>query len=168
MNTKTIRIRPAEPADAHGVAGVHDAAWMEAYRGIIPGKELERMVQRRGAHWWQRAIQRGSRIVVLDFADQIAGYASYGRNRAMSLPYSGEIFELYLKPEYQGLGLGRRMFETARRQLSNHGLTSLVVWTLAENERAVDFYETLGGLLVGRAQETFGGAARERLAFGWR
>ena len=168
MSTRTIRIRTAEPADAAGVAAVHDAAWMEAYRGIIPGTHLERMVQRRGETWWANAITKGSRIVVLDVQDTIAGYASYGRNRAVSLPYRGEIFEIYLLPEYQGLGFGRRLFTAAQRELANHGLTSSVVWSLADNERAVGFYENLGGFLVGRAHETFGDVSRERLAFGWR
>ena len=167
MSTRTIRIRVAEPADAAGVASVHDAAWMEAYRGIIPGAHLERMVQRRGRAWWANAIARGSRIAVLDFNDCIAGYASYGRNRATSLPYRGEIFELYLLPEYQGLGFGRRLFSAAQRELANHGLNSLVIWSLADNDRAVRFYEKLDGLLVGRAHETFGDVSRERLAYGW-
>jgi ribosomal protein S18 acetylase RimI-like enzyme len=168
MSTRTIRIRVAETGDAEGVAAVHDVAWMEAYRGIIPGAHLDRMVQRRGTAWWANAIAKGSRIVVLDFNDTIAGYASYGRNRAGSLPYRGEIFELYLKPEYQGLGFGNRLFSSVQRELANHGLTSLVVWSLADNDRAVRFYEKLGGLLVGRAHETFGNVSRERLAFGWR
>lgn len=168
MSIRTIRIRTAETADAAGVAAVHDAAWMEAYRGIIPGPHLERMVQRRGPRWWENAIARGSRIVVLDFDDRIAGYASYGRNRAVSLPYRGEIFELYLNPEHQGLGFGRRLFDAASRELANHGLTSVVVWSLADNERAIGFYGKLGGLMVGRAHESFGEATRERLAFGWR
>ncbi len=167
MTTRTIRIRVAAAADAAGVAGVHDAAWMEAYRGIIPGAHLERMVQRRGSRWWGNAIAKGSRIAVLDFDDKIVGYASYGRNRATSLPYRGEIFELYLLPEYQGVGFGRRLFSAAQRELANHGLTSIVVWTLGDNERAVQFYEKLGGLMVGRAHETFGTVSRERLAFGW-
>jgi ribosomal protein S18 acetylase RimI-like enzyme len=168
MSTRTIRIRTAAAADAAGVASVHDAAWMEAYRGIIPGAHLERMVQRRGTSWWANAIAKGSRIAVLDFNDTIAGYASYGRNRAVSLPYRGEIFELYLLPEFQGVGFGRRLFSAAQRELAGHGLTSLVVWSLADNERAIQFYEKLGGLMVGRAHENFGDVSRERLAFGWR
>jgi len=168
MTIRTIRIRVAEPADAAEVAGVHDAAWMEAYRGIIPGPHLDRMVRRRGPAWWANAIRRSSRIAVLDVGDKIAGYASYGRNRAASLPYRGEIFELYLAPEYQGLGFGRRLFNAAQRELAQNGFTSFVVWSLADNERAIAFYGKLGGLLVGRAHETFGTASRERLAFGWR
>jgi ribosomal protein S18 acetylase RimI-like enzyme len=168
MTTKTIRIRMAQPADAEHVAAIHDASWMEAYRGIIPGAHLDKMVQRRGASWWTNAIQRGSRIAVLDYDTIPIGYTSYGRNRAASLPYRGEIFELYLKPEFQGLGFGSRLFSAAKRELASHGFSSIVVWSLGDNERAVRFYERLGGLLVGRAHEKFGETSCERLAFGWR
>lgn len=168
MSTKTTRIRLARPSDARGIAAVHDAAWRETYRGIIPGRELERMVMRRGPTWWQSALTRGSRICVLDFDDCIAGYASFGRNRATSLPYRGEVFEIYLKPEFQGLGFGRRLFGAVRQELAGHGLGSTLVWALADNDRAIAFYESLGGLMVGRAHESFGEIKRERLAFGWR
>jgi ribosomal protein S18 acetylase RimI-like enzyme len=167
MSTTTSRIRLARHSDAEGIARVHDAAWREAYRGIIPGKELERMVERRGAAWWQEALSRGSRVAVLDFDDKVAGYASFGRNRAASLPYRGEIFEIYLLPEFQGLGFGQRLFRSTRRELAAHGLGSTVLWALADNARAIAFYEKLGGLLVGRAHETFGSIRRERLAYGW-
>src|ERR1700690_1839802 len=92
------------PGDEAGIADVHDAAWRDAYRGVIPGRELERMVQRRGPTWWRQAIRAGTRLMVLDFAETIAGYASYGRNRMPALGFGGEIFELYLTPEYQGVG----------------------------------------------------------------
>ena len=65
-----------------------------AYQGIIPGAELERLINRRGAAWWDSAIRKGSRIALLQFGEKIAGYANYGRNRARSLHYDGEIYEL--------------------------------------------------------------------------
>lgn len=167
MVEKVISIRNARPADAEAIAEVHDAAWRDAYRGIIPGRELERMIARRGPRWWQAAISRGSRLVVLDFGGRIAGYASYGRNRVPAMPYSGEIFELYLSPEFQGLGMGRRLFEAARRDLNEHGYVSTLVWALADNERALDFYTRLGGKIIRRAEERFGDETRGRLAFGF-
>ena len=84
-----------------------------------------------------------------------------------ALGFGGEIFELYLAPECQGCGLGRRMFEAARKDLAGHGYGSLVVWALAENDRAISFYRQLGGRIVRRAHETFGGQDRERVAFGF-
>ena len=116
-----------------------------AYQGIIPGTELEKLITRRGPDWWDSAIRKGSRIALLAFGDKVAGYANYGRNRARSLFYDGEIYELYLRPEYQGLGFGRRLFTAARRDLAQSGLKSLVVWALSDNEPAVEFYRALGG-----------------------
>ena len=118
MSTGLIEIRRAKPADAKAIAAVHDAAWRTAYRGLIPGVELERMVERRGPRWWDAAIRRGSRLSVLLVGDDLAGYVNYGGNRAKSLPYGGEIYEIYLQPLYQGLGFGQRLFSAARRDLS--------------------------------------------------
>jgi len=46
MTQALITIRRAIPGDAEQIAAVHDEAWREAYRGIIPGGELERLIAR--------------------------------------------------------------------------------------------------------------------------
>ena len=165
MVNTVISVRPARTRDAAGIGAAHDASWREAYRGIIPGKELERIVMRRGPRWWTRAIARGSNILVVDFDGIIAGYATYGRNRTPSIPSRGEIFELYLMPEYQGLGFGARLFNSVRSDLARHGCDSVVVWALAENSRACAFYERLGGRALNSAPEKFGSEFRDRIAF---
>lgn len=165
MIEAVITVRNAREGDAQSIADVHDAAWRDAYRGVIPGRELERMIARRGPRWWQSAIKRGSHLLVLDFDETIGGYTSYGRNRVPSLRYGGEVFELYIAPEFQGLGFGRRLFELARKDLAEHGYSSFVVWALADNERAVAFYRRLGGRHIREAQERFGSETRARLAF---
>src|SRR5579872_3641779 len=159
-----VTIRTARSGDETKIAEVHDAAWRDAYRGIIPGRELERMIARRGPVWWRNAIARGSRLLVLDFNDRIAGYASYGRNRVPAMAYGGEIFELYIAPEFQGLGFGRRLFSAARKDLAEHAYPSFLVWALADNEGAMAFYKRLGGKVVRRAYERFGSELRERVA----
>jgi hypothetical protein len=98
MSTTLIEVRPAKAADAAAVASTHDEAWRSAYQGIIPGAELEKLINRRGPQWWDSAIRKGSRVSVLVFGDKVAGYANYGRNRARSLHFEGEIYELYLRP----------------------------------------------------------------------
>ncbi len=44
MSTVLIEIRQARAADASAVAATHDDAWRAAYRGIIPGAELDKLV----------------------------------------------------------------------------------------------------------------------------
>ena len=116
MSTTLIEVRPAKAADAAAVASTHDEAWRSAYQGIIPGAELEKLINRRGPQWWDSAIRKGSRVSVLVFGDKVAGYANYGRNRARSLHFEGEIYELYLRPEFQGLGFGALRAEPGLRR----------------------------------------------------
>jgi ribosomal protein S18 acetylase RimI-like enzyme len=167
MSTVLIEIRRAKPSDATAIAETHDEAWRGAYQGIIPGLELDKLITRRGPEWWDSAIRKGSRIALLAFGDKIAGYANYGRNRARSLFYDGEIYELYLRPEYQGLGFGRRLFTSARRDLGQSGLKSLVVWALSDNDPAVEFYRAMGGKAVARSSERFGERSLDKVAYAW-
>ena len=167
MSTTLLEVRRAKGSDAGQLASAHDEAWRTAYRGIIPGGELEKLISRRGPVWWENAIRKDSRISLLVFGDKLAGYANYGRNRARSLSYEGEIYELYLRPEFQGLGFGRRLFTAARRDLAQSGLKSLVIWALSENDPAVEFYRALGGRAIARSSERFGARTLDKVAFGW-
>jgi ribosomal protein S18 acetylase RimI-like enzyme len=166
-STTLIEVRRAKASDAVTLASTHDEAWRTAYRGIIPGGELEKLISRRGPAWWENAIRKGSRVSLLVFGDRVAGYANYGRNRAKSLHYEGEVYELYLRPEFQGLGFGRRLFTSARRDLAQSGLKSMVVWALSDNDPAVEFYRALGGRAVARSSERFGARTLDKVAFGW-
>jgi len=167
MSTILIEVRRAKPSDAPAIAATHDEAWRGAYQGIIPGPELDKLINRRGPQWWDSAVRKGSRIAVLAFGDSLAGYANYGRNRARSLYYDGEIYELYLRPEFQGLGFGRKLFSAARRDLMQSGLQSMVVWALSDNEPATGFYRALGGKAVARSSEKFGNRVLDKVAFAW-
>ena len=150
MSTLSIGVRRAETADAGAISEVHDEAWRHAYEGMIPPRELARMISRRGATWWERAIRRGTGMLVLDVGGTVAGYATFGPNRARNLVQRGEVYELYLKPEYQGIGLGTRLFLAARRELLRHGFDSVVVWALADNDGACRFYRNAGGRRIAR------------------
>jgi ribosomal protein S18 acetylase RimI-like enzyme len=167
MKTGALAIRRASPDDAGAIADVHDVAWRTAYRGILPGTELERMIARRGPAWWDRAIRRRVPILILDHGGGAAGYVTFGQSRARTLPFRGEIYELYLKPEYQGLGFGRHLFSAAKEELASQGRRSLVVWALADNEPACEFYARMGGRPVGRSVDRIGEALLPKVAFGW-
>ncbi len=165
MSDLLVSIRHAKPDDAPALSKVFDAAWREAYLGIIPGVTLDKMFARRGERWWRSTVSRGRPLVVLDIGQGIAGYASYGRCRDRSLPADGEIDELYLLPEYQGVGLGRRLFRAVRNDLADHGLTQLGVWSLEDNERAGAFYEGLGGKAGPRVLDRVAGVPLPKVGY---
>jgi ribosomal protein S18 acetylase RimI-like enzyme len=167
MNTITIEIRKAEPRDADAIADVHQQAWLGAYSGIIPHRALSVMISRRGAEWWGNAIRRAATVLVVEIGGIVAGYATIGKNRARELSQQGEIYELYLRPEYQGIGLGSRLFAAARQRLAESGLAGMVVWALEENAGALSFYEGAGGRDVAEGIEIFDHKAVKKVAFVW-
>src|ERR1700745_936329 len=167
MSTTLIEVRPAKAVDAVAVATAHDEAWRAAYQGIIPGAKLAKLINRSGPQWWDSAIRKGSRVSVLVFGDKVAGYANYGRNRARSLHFDGEIYELYLRPEFQGLRCAGRRFNAARRDVVQSGRKSMVIWALSDNEPATEFYRALGGRMVARSSEKFGPKSLDKVAFAW-
>jgi ribosomal protein S18 acetylase RimI-like enzyme len=167
MNTLTIDIRKAEPRDAAAIADVHRQAWHGAYAGLIPHRALTSMIERRGSDWWANAIRRAATVLVVEIGGKIAGYTTLGRNRARELRQQGEIYELYLRPEYQGIGLGSRLFAAARAQLADNGLKGMVVWALEDNQNALAFYAGAGGRDVAEGVEVFEQKALKKVAFVW-
>ncbi|MBC8129662.1 MAG: GNAT family N-acetyltransferase [Rhizobiaceae bacterium] len=167
MKTITTDVRFAEDRDAGELAEIHASSWLGAYRGIIPHKSLTKMVERRGSAWWTKAIHNRAAILVLEFGDEIAGYATLGKNRTSALSVGGEIYEIYLQPKFQGLGFGRRLFGAGRTLLQDRGMHGLSVWALADNDTAMGFYASIGGADIAEGEETFEGVKLRKVAFVW-
>jgi diamine N-acetyltransferase len=87
--------------------------------------------------------------------------AGYGRVDFEPLPAcvpdrnSARIAQLYLLKEFQGLGLGARLFKEASALARSRGATGLWLGVWDQNKRAISFYETLGFRRVGETSWKF-------------
>lgn len=167
MSTLSIDVRRAALDDAAEIAAVHDDVWRYAYRGILNGVDLERMIERRGPRWWTRAISRNVLILVVEVDCHVVGYATLGPSRLADLPFGGEIYELYVSPGFHGLGLGRRLFEAARELLAELDFDGLAVRVLKANDMAMRFYGRRGGRPVVESGERIGQTLLPVVVFGW-
>jgi ribosomal protein S18 acetylase RimI-like enzyme len=167
MTVDVVQIRPARTKDAEALASAYEEAWRSSYQGIIPHLSLQRMIAKRGLAWWQNALSRRTPLLVLDFGGEAAGYVTFGRSRLVRSPFQGEIFELYLHPVYQGLGLGEKLFDGARQRLTEQRLKGLLVWALTDNDAACAFYLRLGGKPIAEGAERFGDISLRKVAFAW-
>src|SRR5690606_6621168 len=161
-----VALRSSTIQDSPALGSLHRDAWRNAYRGIIPGVALERMLARRGAAWWEHMHRQGRSVLVVDLSGEPAGYAMLGPARG-ARGGGGEIYELYMRPDCQGIGLGRRLFEASWQRLQEAGCSSLVVWALIENTIACRFYRAMGGTEGGRAHALVGGKRLEKISFRW-
>ena len=161
-----VCVRNGKTADAKALSRIFKEAWLLAYRGIIPHLHLESMVRQRSPEWWRDAMKTGDSTLVLDVGGAVAGYATLGNSRQRGR-YQGEIYELYLDPLYQGLGLGEHLFEGCRHALDMRRLDGLIVWALLGNSSACDFYWRRGGRPVASTFTRIGGERLEKVAFAW-
>lgn len=165
-SSTNANVRRGRPSDAEGLANVFREAWSHTYRGILPETHIEFMIERRSAAWWRRAIRAPRGFTTLEVSEDVVGYAIYGTRRSDGWR-RGEIFELYIAPDYQGLGFGELLFESCRHRLDLRKYRGLVAWALAENERAIDFYWRRGGRPFTETTETFDKKSIRKIGFSW-
>lgn len=159
-----LSTRWSDPEDCDALAEIHAAAWRYAYAGVIPEPGLSRMIARRRPAWWRRQHAAGGRALLVLLEAEVAGYALIGRSRDVG---GGEIRELYVRPDCQGLGFGGRLFAAARAEFRDRGIAPLHVWCLAANRIGTAFYLSRGGRVTGRARDRVAGADLEKLRFTW-
>ncbi|MDR6867149.1 GNAT superfamily N-acetyltransferase [Microbacterium resistens] len=155
-------VRPADPADAHGIAVVHVRAWQAAYRGLMPQEVLDRLsIPQREAGWERilsgtgtgtgagtragRAGARGpaSRTIVAEADGEVVGWASFGEPRDDGSD-GGELWGLYAHPAVWSRGVGHALITAVEQELREDGHRSAYLWVLDGNVRAAAFYESHG------------------------
>jgi ribosomal protein S18 acetylase RimI-like enzyme len=165
-----IELRPATTADARAIARIHVETWRTTYPGMVPDKALIDMNLDAKASAWRRALTDSETpgAVLVAHAREIGlvGFASSGRNRSAVLPFAGEVQTLYVSPDWQNQGIGRRLLHGCFAALRFRGFGSAAVWVLADNP-ARFFYERMGGRRAGERDELLWGALLHEIAYGW-
>ncbi|HTW75972.1 MAG TPA: GNAT family N-acetyltransferase [Steroidobacteraceae bacterium] len=156
MAAPACSIRPCAPGDEAALALLGQASFLEAFAGTLRGSDILRHCERMHApqvyrdwlrdpamHLWIAEVTQGAAPVgycVLAPAD-------------LPLPDLGEadaeVKRVYLLHRFQGLGLGRRLMDTAREQARALGRRRLLLGVYGQNHAAIGFYESLGYRPVG-------------------
>jgi ribosomal protein S18 acetylase RimI-like enzyme len=152
----SIVCRDATSADVNALAELHVETWNATYRTSRGPSVATRTSQ------WQKVFSRGNPqefvIVLEDASRRLIGFCfgtpGFGE-------FEGVISKIYLRWEYHGLGLGRRlMHETARRFLER-GIGSCILFAERSNP-TIGFYDRMGGERLLDERGLFTGA------YGWR
>ncbi|MCW2934009.1 MAG: acetyltransferase [Actinomycetia bacterium] len=167
-----ISIREFTAADGPAIAEVRRASWQAAYAGIIRQSLLDQATARPSG-LFQPPRWRRTMVAVPDSDPAVVGYASFGPERSLqafspitpraSAPAAtgqppaapglteaglagqvGEVYALYVTPDWWSTGTGRSLMSCAVAALTDGGYGRAVLWVLAANARARQFYETAG------------------------
>ncbi len=162
-----ITIRPARSGDARGIARLDVETWRTTYAGVLSTAYLVGLSERRREAGWRGVILREPRDVRVAVGSNgaILGFGSCGPNRG-DRSFTGEVFTLYVAPDRQNQGIGRRLLIALFRRLVASGRRSAILWVLRDNPSRF-FYERLGAHQVSRKPIAVGGTTIEAIAYGW-
>jgi ribosomal protein S18 acetylase RimI-like enzyme len=148
----SIVFRDAVAADIPALAELHVTTWNATYRTARGPTVATRTWQ------WNQVFAKATRrdfvLVVEDRGGRLIGF-TWGKPHEGE--FEGELSKIYLRWEYHGLGLGRRMMEETARRFLDRGIRSFILFAELSNP-TLGFYDRMGGerLLDDRGQ--FGGA----------
>lgn len=174
-------IRPATGRDAEGIAKVYVDAWRSAYAAILPHRVLLGMSYERQTREWSWIIRNRAgmqAVIVAAEADHgVVGLTSFGPARSGARPAGGclaggrdtkvgEIYTLYVQPEFQERGIGRGLLAAALAALTGKGYECSFLWVLRDNPSRY-FYERVGAKMIAQRQEHLWGCLTDQICYGW-
>src|SRR5260221_11257959 len=139
-----IAIRTARPGDARRIARLDVETWRAAYAGILATPFLVGLSAQRRELGWATVIEREPRDVrvAVDDDGNILGFGSCGRCRDGK--FAGEVYTLYIAPDWQNQGIGRRLLVALFERLVDQACGSAIIWGLRDNPGRF-FYQRLRG-----------------------
>ena len=135
----SIVFRDAVAADIPALAELHVTTWNATYNTSRGPTIATRTWQ------WSKVFANPDRrdfvLVLQDRTGRLVGF-TWGKPHGSE--FQGELSKIYLRWEYHGLGLGRRMMaETAQRFLAR-GIHSFILFSELSNP-TLGFYDRMGG-----------------------
>lgn len=154
-----ITLRETRPTDLAAVATLFLRCWRTSYAGVLPEHVLAVFDEASARELWRRALEApgpGTRGVVAVEDRRIRGIVRMGNDP--DDPAVGHVFSLYVDPDAQGGGVGRRLLDEAASWLRAEGLAQATLWVFETNARARAFYARHGWLPDGgtRVEPEFG------------
>ncbi len=156
----SVSVRHAAIEDAADLARMHRATWQHAYRDVLPASFLQSLDTTELEPNWEKDITKyqeaGNHIMLADTEHGAQGFVMFGRgHEGVTTPATGpghklgQIYSLYVMPNFQKHGLGKTMMEIAFEVLGSESYTEVYLTTFEANVAAHRFYERQGGINAG-------------------
>jgi len=146
-----IVLRDADEADVPELAALHVELWNATYRSRGPTPEV------RARQWTQLFCRKDPREFLVIVESQSGHMIGFVLGRPHEGDFAGELAKIYLRWEYQRLGIGRRMMAEAARRFLERGIDSFILFAERSNP-TIGFYDRMGGERLLDERGVFGGA----------
>ena len=139
-------IRKANPEDAKDIVDINVKSWKDAYKDIFPNSYLNSLCS--NSVDYEKAIEKNRQKIinnenfyVAEIENKIVGFCSFGSSKKDVKPLAGEIYALYVDKQFQGLKIGKELFNCVKHELAKN-YDEVIVSCLAKNV-SNGFYEKM-------------------------
>ncbi|MDO8364023.1 MAG: GNAT family N-acetyltransferase [Actinomycetota bacterium] len=144
-----VVVRPAALGDEAGMGAVHVAAWLAAYRGLMPDEYLDSLTVEQRTEMWRQGLERElrpgfGRFVAESAEGVVIGFVIVGPESGADGAARGEVFAINVDPSAWVGGAGSRLLTEGVSTLAAQGWPTAVLWVHPANARARGFYERRG------------------------
>ena len=146
MDYMNFIIRKAKKEDAQAILDININSWKDTYKNIFPKEYLDNLCN--SSDDYQKAIiknrqkiDNGDSFYVAEVNNKVVGFCSFGKSKKEIKPLAGEIYALYVKKDYCSLGIGRELFNQAKKELAKK-YDEVIVSCLLKN-RSNEFYKKM-------------------------
>lgn len=140
-------IRRRTKNDCKDIAHIVTVAWNETYKRIVPDwflEELKNNENERAQKAYDEFDVNNNNQFVLEVDNKVVGFVNFGPAQDEDYTNCGEIIALYIIKKYKGNGFGRKLVETAVKELKLLGFDKMIIACLKGNP-SNKFYEHIGG-----------------------
>lgn len=142
-----VRLRQATMADVDAIVSVHTQSRERAYRGHLPDGLLHQYSLGDRLAFWRRRLAGDDPHAVTWLAmvgSELAGLCHAGSPQPGPATDALHIHALYVSPNQQGRGLGRRLLGATTATVAAAGFPRVTLHVYDFNVPAQRFYERLG------------------------
>ncbi len=168
LEKEKIVYRRANIKDALAVAKVHVESWRKSFAGIVPQEFLDNLsIEKREKVFRQRLGEVNYKMFVAEtFRDGVVGFTDFGKSREDDSPFKGELYAIYLLPEWQRKGIGENLFRLCQKELIADKINSMYLEALKVSPYK-PFYKKMGGQIVGQGKHFLANVEYETVFYGW-
>lgn len=153
-----FKIEKANENDALQIAIVNVYTWKTQYTGLMPEDLIDARIKNIefSEEKIKERIKEDGNYIVVKKENTVVGFVRYGKCDIKNYEEYGEIKALYLLEGFQGNGLGRELFQRARKELNNMGYKKMRINCLKGNP-TLNFYIYMGGKHIGEFENNISG-----------
>jgi 3-deoxy-manno-octulosonate cytidylyltransferase (CMP-KDO synthetase) len=168
LEQEKIIYRRANVTDALAVAKVHIESWRKSFAGIVAQEFLNNLsIEKR-----EKAFQQGfgeanyKMFVAETIRDGVVGFADFGKSRENESTLEGELYAIYLLPEWQRKRIGENLFRLCQKEMIADKINSMSLEALKASPYK-SFYKKMGGQIVGQGKHSLANVEYETVFYGW-